>query len=436
MSQSAAPMVLKVNAIGPGLLLIEWLSGETLQTDISEQIKRFKLLHPLRDAERFAKVAPGLWGHSVTWGDDVDMGADMLYELGRQQGGIIRPTGFNPLLDIDPDQLRLDLEPGGRLHWADLGEDAKRALGIMENALVHWEQHKRPQPEPPFFYDYTPGTPEFEAAYTAYDAQLNAYWADPYYPAATDAAFCLYHGRSTTRQRLNDFKSMADAARYFAWPRKLDRAIGISDSAIYALLALIDANEAMGALIEVPRHCMAYLQEACGEDVDLSLLEPELEQQQREYGDWEAENRLYAVRLLATAKQYLMLAEWSGALGASPEQAKETLAANSMDAERGRKFPNGRRKGAISDITRYLQKIIAANPGKSAKVLYHNVAASDAESGLNDCPWNEYTDDVLHGAKGEMPFNRFEKRVAEIRAKEKKSEASHIDKKTKNSGLR
>lgn len=89
-----SPIVMNVSTSAPGKLQIEWSTGETLQTDISEQIERFKLLHVLRDAGRFAQAAPGLWGHSVTWGDDVDMGADLLYELGRQQAGLPTPAEF------------------------------------------------------------------------------------------------------------------------------------------------------------------------------------------------------------------------------------------------------------------------------------------------------------------------------------------------------
>lgn len=94
MSREAAPTVLSVTATRPAVLQIEWSTGETLQTDIGEQIERFKLLHPLHDPERFTQVAPGLWGHSVTWGDAIDMGADHLYELGRQQAGLPTPAEF------------------------------------------------------------------------------------------------------------------------------------------------------------------------------------------------------------------------------------------------------------------------------------------------------------------------------------------------------
>lgn len=86
--------VVNVAASPPATLQIEWSTGETLQTDVGEQIERFKLLHPLRDAGRFAQAAPGLWGHSVAWGDNIDMGADQLYELGRQQAGLPTSAEF------------------------------------------------------------------------------------------------------------------------------------------------------------------------------------------------------------------------------------------------------------------------------------------------------------------------------------------------------
>ncbi|MEW9899734.1 hypothetical protein ABWL39_14010 [Chitinivorax sp. PXF-14] len=90
-----APTVLNVSACPPSVLSIEWSTGETLRTDIGEQIERFELLHSLRDAACFAQAAPGLWGHSVMWGGAADMGADQLYELGRQQAGLPTPAEFS-----------------------------------------------------------------------------------------------------------------------------------------------------------------------------------------------------------------------------------------------------------------------------------------------------------------------------------------------------
>ena len=64
-------------------LRITWSTGERLDVDLSEPIKNLKALAPLRDPAFFAHVEVGEWGHSLVWSDQIDLGADRLYELCR-----------------------------------------------------------------------------------------------------------------------------------------------------------------------------------------------------------------------------------------------------------------------------------------------------------------------------------------------------------------
>ena len=74
------PLIRDVKVIGPMRLRIDWSTGEILDVDLSEQIARFKVLQPLREPAFFALARVGEWGHSVFWNEEVDLGADRLYE--------------------------------------------------------------------------------------------------------------------------------------------------------------------------------------------------------------------------------------------------------------------------------------------------------------------------------------------------------------------
>lgn len=229
--------------------------------------------------------------------------------------------GFNPLLDIHVDQLELDLAPGGCLAWAELG-DAEHILEIMRKAFAVWDKYQRPAPEPTFFDD--PDSEEARAAFAEFEAQQQAWLDAPYLPAASAVAFRLYHGLSTARQHQGRFRSMADAARYFAHGGKIESAACVDDAAIYALLALVDANDAFNALMEVPRRCLQIVNVTYGHGVEISSAVPEPRRVRRGYHMEDVGNAFYALRLLGCAGQYLQLSGQLAALGGG-EDAQQSI---------------------------------------------------------------------------------------------------------------
>lgn len=84
---SKPPLIRAVRAKIPATLQIQWSTGEALAADVSRLIKRFQLYAPLRSPAVFSKAKSDPWGHTVNWPGDIDMGADQLYELAREQGG-------------------------------------------------------------------------------------------------------------------------------------------------------------------------------------------------------------------------------------------------------------------------------------------------------------------------------------------------------------
>ena len=59
--------------------------GTTRLVDVTEPIYRLKHFRALRQRQRFAKVAVGDWGWSVTWGGDLDLSNDRLVSLAEAQ---------------------------------------------------------------------------------------------------------------------------------------------------------------------------------------------------------------------------------------------------------------------------------------------------------------------------------------------------------------
>ena len=54
---------------------------------MSEPIHRLKGLQPLLNAKVFAEAKKGEGGHSVMWSNELDMGADRLWEMALEQTG-------------------------------------------------------------------------------------------------------------------------------------------------------------------------------------------------------------------------------------------------------------------------------------------------------------------------------------------------------------
>lgn len=124
------PLIRRVTTEAPATLAIIWSTGETLAADVSRLLKRFKLYAPLRNAALFAKAKADPWGHAVNWPGDIDMGADQLYELAREQAGEWGPERFAAWM-------------------ADHGlslNTAADALGLSRRMIAHYRTGSRPIP--------------------------------------------------------------------------------------------------------------------------------------------------------------------------------------------------------------------------------------------------------------------------------------------------
>lgn len=127
---SKPPLIRAVKAKTPATLAIVWSTGETLTVDVSRLVKRFKLYAPLKNAALFAKAKADPWGHAVNWPGDIDMSADQLYELARQQAGEWGPERFDSWMTH---------------HGLSLNTAAD-ALGLSRRMIAHYRTGTRPIP--------------------------------------------------------------------------------------------------------------------------------------------------------------------------------------------------------------------------------------------------------------------------------------------------
>jgi hypothetical protein len=62
-------------------------NGKTFTVDLHDLVQRSRGLKQLRETEFFARLGLGEGGHNIRWPDDLDVGADTVWELALRQNG-------------------------------------------------------------------------------------------------------------------------------------------------------------------------------------------------------------------------------------------------------------------------------------------------------------------------------------------------------------
>lgn len=79
---SPLPTVVDVESAQKNSVKITWQDGTVSMIDLSTIIAQFKIFRPLRNnREIFERVSLGYMGASITWGNDMEIGADTLERL-------------------------------------------------------------------------------------------------------------------------------------------------------------------------------------------------------------------------------------------------------------------------------------------------------------------------------------------------------------------
>ena len=99
---------------------------------LSGPIETFRVYEPLRHSpDLFRRVHVGEHGTDIVWSDEIDMAADTLWRLAREQAGVT-------------------LSPAAFKHWRERHaftlDTAAAALGVSRRMVAYYEQGKKPIP--------------------------------------------------------------------------------------------------------------------------------------------------------------------------------------------------------------------------------------------------------------------------------------------------
>ena len=86
MSEYFFPKLKAVEALAPYLLRTAWSTGEVLEVDMENVLRKHTFLAPILEPKTFAQVHTDEWGHGIEW-FDAEFGADNVYAWAKEQAG-------------------------------------------------------------------------------------------------------------------------------------------------------------------------------------------------------------------------------------------------------------------------------------------------------------------------------------------------------------
>lgn len=126
-----APLIKSVQVTAAQRLIVGWSTGETFHCDLAEVISRHSALAPLSASDVFSQVVVEEWGHGLDWPDGLDMGADRLYQICREQAGLLSPAAFDEWMKKNGLSL----------------STAAEALGMTRRMIAHYRSGSKPIPK-------------------------------------------------------------------------------------------------------------------------------------------------------------------------------------------------------------------------------------------------------------------------------------------------
>ena len=125
------PITIKAaRVVGPLTLEIDWSTGETLTVNLSDHAA--PPFDAWLDPAVFAHVEIEAWGgHGLDWPDGLSMDAERLYDIARQQAGLLTARAFDAWMK------RNDLSLA----------TAAECLGMTRRMIAHYRTGSRPIPK-------------------------------------------------------------------------------------------------------------------------------------------------------------------------------------------------------------------------------------------------------------------------------------------------
>lgn len=123
------PNILAARIVGTLIVEIDWSTGETLRADLSAYTA--PPFDALCEPEFFARMTRDEWGHGLNWPGGIDLGADRLYELCREQAGLPTASEFDRWMQRNGLSLA----------------KAAETLGMTRRMIAHYRTGSRPIPK-------------------------------------------------------------------------------------------------------------------------------------------------------------------------------------------------------------------------------------------------------------------------------------------------
>ena len=121
MSDYFFPKLTAVEALAPYRLRTTWSTGEVLEVDVGDILRKIPALTTVLDAEVFGRVHIAEWGGSIEW-FDTEFGEDNVYAWAKVQAGEVSHEMF-----------------GDWMHRNDLSlTTAAEALGISRRMVSYY----------------------------------------------------------------------------------------------------------------------------------------------------------------------------------------------------------------------------------------------------------------------------------------------------------
>ena len=124
------PIIQAARVMETGVIELVWSTGETLTVTLSDLPKRNAAFAQLADPAFFEKMTRDGWGHGISWPGGLDLGADRLYELSREQAGLPTASEFEAWMQRNGLSLSV----------------AAESLGMTRRMIAHYRTGSKPIP--------------------------------------------------------------------------------------------------------------------------------------------------------------------------------------------------------------------------------------------------------------------------------------------------
>lgn len=124
------PNIQAARVLSPGVIELTWSTGEILNVNLTDLPKRNAAFAKLDDPAFFTQMSLDEWGHGIGWPGGLDLGADRLYELSREQAGLPTASEFEAWMERN--HLSLSV--------------AAESLGMTRRMIAHYRTGSKPIP--------------------------------------------------------------------------------------------------------------------------------------------------------------------------------------------------------------------------------------------------------------------------------------------------